>query len=196
MATSAGFQRIESICEKIQRAESFSSEKPRRFSAPNLFVNRFDWFLVSTSSLGAGVDWASIRMVVHYKSPRNLLDYSQESGRAGRDGLVAHSVVWDPQDPGTYMAPNQNPIGMAEVRDWLRRDQCLRLIPGHFLDGQGKTCYGLSDVQLCSFCNATIATDMVCHFPDIISPAITLNTHNYTGTQQGDQDPAYQSGAG
>jgi superfamily II DNA helicase RecQ len=61
-----------------------------------------------------------VRMVVHYKSPWNLLNYTQESGRAGRDGLMAHSVVfWDPQDTGTYMDPNQNPIGMTEVWDWL-----------------------------------------------------------------------------
>ena len=53
MVASKGIQCIESICEKIRcaesickkiwRAESFSLEKPRRFGAPNLFVNRFDW---------------------------------------------------------------------------------------------------------------------------------------------------------
>ena len=43
MAASEGIQHIESICEKIQHTESFSSEKPRRFGVPNLVVNRFDW---------------------------------------------------------------------------------------------------------------------------------------------------------
>ena len=43
MAASEGIQCIELICENIQRTKSFSSEKPRRLGAPNLFVNRFDW---------------------------------------------------------------------------------------------------------------------------------------------------------
>jgi len=37
-----GIQLIESICEKIRHAESFVSEEPRRFGAPNLFTNLFD----------------------------------------------------------------------------------------------------------------------------------------------------------
>jgi hypothetical protein len=42
MTANEGIYRIESICEKIRRAESFGSEKPRRFGAPNLFSNPFD----------------------------------------------------------------------------------------------------------------------------------------------------------
>jgi hypothetical protein len=42
MTAGDGIQLIESICEKIQRAESFDSEKPRRFGTLNLFANLFD----------------------------------------------------------------------------------------------------------------------------------------------------------
>ncbi|KAG2063294.1 P-loop containing nucleoside triphosphate hydrolase protein, partial [Suillus decipiens] len=49
--------------------------------------------LTTTSCLGAGMDYPAVRMVVHWKLPRNLLDKEQESGRAGRDGEEAHSVV-------------------------------------------------------------------------------------------------------
>ena len=42
MAASKGMQHIKLICEKIQHTKSFSSEKPRRFGALNLFVNQFD----------------------------------------------------------------------------------------------------------------------------------------------------------
>ncbi|KAG2030303.1 P-loop containing nucleoside triphosphate hydrolase protein, partial [Suillus americanus] len=49
--------------------------------------------LTTTSCLGAGMDYPAVRMVVHWKSPRNLLEKEQESGRAGRDGEKAHSVV-------------------------------------------------------------------------------------------------------
>ncbi|KAG2353902.1 P-loop containing nucleoside triphosphate hydrolase protein, partial [Suillus spraguei] len=49
--------------------------------------------LTTTSCLGAGMDYPAVRMVVHWKLPRNLLDKEQESGRAGRDGGEACSVV-------------------------------------------------------------------------------------------------------
>ena len=34
---------VKSIYEKIWRTESFGSEKPWKFGAPNLFMNRFNW---------------------------------------------------------------------------------------------------------------------------------------------------------
>ena len=49
--------------------------------------------MVATSAFGCGIDVATVRCVIHARAPQTLLDFIQESGRAGRDGSTADSVV-------------------------------------------------------------------------------------------------------
>ncbi|KAF5856123.1 hypothetical protein ETB97_007843 [Aspergillus alliaceus] len=94
------------------QCEVYYSQHVDKPSILHRFTQAETTVIATTSALGMGVDTTDIRSIIHIRVPRTLLDYAQESGRAGRDGHRSKAIIT--QLAGmTTRAPPPEPEGTA-----------------------------------------------------------------------------------
>ena len=67
-----------------------SKEKDKNMQ---LWMSEQAQVIVATNAFGMGIDKDNVKTVIHTQLPENLENYYQESGRAGRNGEKAYSVL-------------------------------------------------------------------------------------------------------
>ena len=84
----------------------------------------------ATVALGMGVNMAGVKQIIHYGAPHSVEDYMQESGRAGRSGEQALSIVfWNPADaPLKKELKTNRDKEIAAVRQYLENTAMCRRV--------------------------------------------------------------------
>jgi superfamily II DNA helicase RecQ len=96
--------------------------------------------IAATSALGMGINIPDIWCVIHLGRPQILLDYSQESGRAGQDGLASEAVIihlqgWDNLNPWIDQVSDGNFERVQAYMEVVEGVGCRRYVLDQYLDG-------------------------------------------------------------
>lgn len=92
-------KRVEEVASQLQtggyNAQAYHAGLPGevRHSVHQRFMRDEVDIVVATVAFGMGIDKPNVRFVVHYDLPKNIEGYYQETGRAGRDGLVSEALL-------------------------------------------------------------------------------------------------------
>ncbi len=103
---------VEVLHEELKRhqipSEKYHAgiEAKEKEKAAKSWMNSDDKWMIATSAFGMGIDKANVRTIIHFHVPSSMEEYYQESGRAGRDGKDAESIILYNQDDIEFLKLN------------------------------------------------------------------------------------------
>ena len=120
------------------------------------FKNEQIKIIVATIAFGMGIDKGNIRFVLHTSMPKTLENYSQEIGRAGRDGLnsdvlmlyskadeISKKVFIDNLPNGVYKDANYDKL--SYIYKFCISDKCRHKLIAKYFDDDIDDCESICD---------------------------------------------------
>lgn len=146
---------VDEVAELIG-CDAFHSGRPkeeRKASFQN-WVDGKTTFMVCSSLMGCGIDVEGVSTVYHLGTPWSILDFVQESGRAGRGGKPSLSMVFAATvERGPDDEDGVDLYGKQMMREWvLQNSVCRRVTLSSFLDNGRTTCTLLKGAVPCDVC--------------------------------------------
>lgn len=156
-------------CNRVSRAkaiaktlgcEAYHHDAKDKEGMIDRFRSKDGAVIAATSALGLGVDIPDIRVVIHADRPRSILNYDQETGRAGRDGKPSQAivVVWakergygeDEEDDALV----HRYLWDTPVNPKAWRPKCRRILLDEYLDGYPRASSCNQQEEQCNWCEA------------------------------------------
>ena len=115
-------KQTENLADKLReagyRAEAYHAGLPaeKRASVQSDFINDKNQIVCATVAFGMGIDKSNVRWVIHYCMPKNLENYYQEIGRAGRDGAESDTLLFYSYNDYLMLKDMISEAGQAELQ--------------------------------------------------------------------------------
>ena len=148
----------------------------------NLFISS-ERIIITTSALGEGFDYSSIRVIIHYLSVFSIIDFQQQTGRAGRDLKNSISLILT---TSYEMKINDNDDEYKRLfKEYLLKSICRRRVIDRVFDNNViDSC--LSSQSLCDLCLKRSDEQLIeiNSFKSIVRENVQSNSYSF-GTQSG-----------
>jgi ATP-dependent DNA helicase RecQ len=104
--------------------------------------------MVATNAFGMGIDKPDVRKVIHVNLPSSLENYTQEAGRAGRDGKLSEGIIIE--EPADFLDSKSIYFGNLPDGNFIKKT--YHNLNRHFQITYGDLSEKIYDFDINAFC--------------------------------------------